>query len=186
MDDQKILALYFSRDEQAVLETARKYGSYCYSIADNILHSAQDAEETVNDTYLQTWNAIPPKHPDVFKLFLARITRNLAFSRWRKECAGKRGGGEMDLVLEELSECLASPGAVDDGLSVKELEMTIRAFLSELPQKERNLFLRRYFYVEDCEKIAARYGMKRGTVSSTLFRTREKLRNHLKKEGYAL
>ena len=113
MEDDQILDLYFARDERALAETDRKYGSYCFSLARNILDNDQDAEETVSDTWWKTWNAIPPRRPGVFRLFLARITRNLAFTRWRKASAGKRGGGEMELVLEELGECIAAPGAVE-------------------------------------------------------------------------
>ena len=106
MDDNAIIELYFARDEQAITETDRKYGSYCYGIANRILSSREDCEETLSDTYYHTWNAIPPQRPDVFKLFLAKITRNLAFSRWRKLSAAKRGGGETELVLEELAGCI--------------------------------------------------------------------------------
>ena len=109
MEDERILELYFSRDEQAVVETDRKYGPYCFSLAHAILENEQDAEETVNDTYLHTWHAIPPRRPSVLRMFLAKITRNLAFTRWRRNTAQKRGGGEMALVLEELEGCLASP-----------------------------------------------------------------------------
>ncbi|MCI6956689.1 MAG: hypothetical protein MR763_04970 [Clostridiales bacterium] len=98
MDDQKILDLYFARKEQAIEETDRKYGGYCFSLANSILQNQQDAEETVSDTYMKAWNSIPPKRPDIFKMFLAKITRNLAFSRWRQYSAEKRGGGEMRLV----------------------------------------------------------------------------------------
>ena len=108
MNDEQILDLYFARDEQAVAETDRKYGGYCFTLANSILHSDQDAEETVSDTYLRAWNTIPPKRPGIFKMFLAKITRNLAFSRWRSMNAEKRGGGEMTLVLEELDDCSSS------------------------------------------------------------------------------
>lgn len=104
MEDEAILDLYFARDELAITETERKYGGYCYRIANRILHSHEDSEETVSDTFLQTWNTIPPQRPDFLKLFLARITRNLAFTRWRKLTAAKRGGGETELVLEELGD----------------------------------------------------------------------------------
>ena len=121
MNDEQILDLYFARDEQAVAETDRKYGGYCFTLANSILHSDQDAEETVSDTYLRAWNTIPPKRPGIFKMFLAKITRNLAFSRWRSMNAEKRGGGEMTLVLEELDDCIAAPGCVGDGMDAKEL-----------------------------------------------------------------
>ena len=104
MSDEEIIALYFARDEQALAKTDAKYGPYCFALAHSILPIREDAEETVSDTYLKAWQAIPPKRPSVLRLFLAKITRNLAFSRWRSMTAQKRGGGELPLVLEELEE----------------------------------------------------------------------------------
>lgn len=186
MEDEDILDLYFARDERAVAETDKKYGRYCFTLANSILNNDQDAEETVSDTYLKAWHAIPPKRPSIFKLFLAKITRNLAFSRWRKYTADKRGGGEMALVLEELEGCLCAPGSVEDNLNAKELVKAIRSFLDTLPLREQDLFLRRYFYVEESEVIAKRYGMKPATVQRTLSRTRAKLKKYLTQEGYAV
>lgn len=186
MEDEAILDLYFARDEHAVVETDRKYGGYCFTLAHSILNNEQDAEETVSDTYLKTWNAIPPQRPNVFQMFLAKITRNLSFSRWRKYAAQKRGGGEMELVLEELEGCIAAPGRVEDALNAKELARTIRSFLDTLPVREQDIFLRRYFFVEQTGSIARRYGMKTATVQRTLSRTREKLRKYLRQEGYSV
>ena len=186
MEDEKIIELYVSRNEQAVTETDKKYGAYCFTLASSILNNWEDAEETVSDTYLKTWHAIPPKKPTVLKIFLAKITRNLAFSRWRSLTADKRGGGELTLVLEELSACLASPERVEDRLNAKELAKTIRCFLNTLPQREQDIFLRRYFFVEESDAIAERYGMKRSTVLRTLSRTREKLKAYLQEEGYCV
>lgn len=186
MEDEQILDLYFARDERAVAETDRKYGGYCFSLANTILHDDQDAEETVSDTYLKVWNVIPPKRPGVFKMFLAKITRNLAFSRWRSYTAEKRGGGEMALVLEELEECIAAPGGVEDRVNARELARAIRTFLDTLPAREQDIFLRRYFFVEESGVIAERYGMKPATVLRTLSRIRMKLKKHLTQEGYAV
>ena len=186
MEDEEILDLYFARNEQAVVETDRKYGPYCFCLANSILNNEQDAEETVSDTYLKAWHAIPPKRPNVLKMFLAKITRNLAFSRWRGYAAHKRGGGEMELVWEELSGCIAAPGSVEDGLRGRELARAIRSFLNTLPAREQDIFLRRYFFVEESGAIAERYGMKPATVLRTLSRTREKLKKYLRQEGYAV
>lgn len=186
MEDEQILDLYFAQDEQAVAETDRKYGGYCFSLANTILHDDQDAEETVSDTYLKAWNVIPPKRPGVFKMFLAKITRNLAFSRWRSYTAEKRGGGEMALVLEELEDCVAAPGGVEDRVNARELARAIRTFLNTLPAREQDIFLRRYFFVEESDVIAKRYGMKPATVLRTLSRIRMKLKKHLTQEGYAI
>ena len=186
MEDKAILELYFARDELAIAETNRKYGSYCFYVANQILGSREDSEETVSDTLWQTWRSIPPHRPDYLKLFLAKITRNLAFTRWRKGSAAKRGGGDTKLVLEELSDCIPGREKVDDRLNLQELAKTIRSFLDTLPERDANIFLRRYFFVEDAETIAARYGMKRATVNVILSRTRSKLKTYLKQEGYDL
>ena len=186
MEDEEILDLYFARNEQAVMETDRKYGGYCFTLANSILNNTQDAEETVSDTYLKAWHAIPPKRPGIFKMFLAKITRNLAYSRWRAYAAHKRGGGEMELVLDELSACTPAPGGVEDNLNAKELARAIRSFLDTLSQREQDIFLRRYFFLEESETIAERYAMKPATVLRTLSRTRGKLKKYLIQEGYAV
>ena len=186
MSDEEIIALYFARDEQALAKTDVKYGPYCFALAHSILPSREDAEETVSDTYLKAWQAIPPKRPSVLRLFLAKITRNLAFSRWRSMTAQKRGGGELPLVLEELGECVGSGEDIGAALEAKELTKTIAAFLNTLSQQEQNIFLRRYFFVEDAGVIASRYGLGRDAVNKSLSRTRKKLRAHLIQEGYTL
>ena len=186
MDDEMILDLYFARDELAVVETDRKYGGFCFTIANSILNNTEDAEESVSDTYLRAWNAIPPQRPTFLKLFLAKITRNLAFTRWRKLSATKRGGGATELVLEELSECIPGPERVDDQLNAWELAKTIRSFLNTLSRREQDIFLQRYFYAEDADTIAQFYGMKRANVNLILSRTRAKLKSYLMQEGYYL
>ena len=186
MEDQGILDLYFARDELAITETDRKYGSYCYSVANRILDSAEDSEETVSDTYWHTWNAIPPQRPKFLKMFLAKITRNLAFTRWRTLSAAKRGGGETELVLEELSGCIPGKEQIDDKLNARELVNAIRTFLDTLPDREQDIFLQRYFYVEDPETIAQRHKIRRANVNVILSRTRAKLKTYLTQEGYDL
>ena len=186
MEDTRILDLYFARDEQAVAETDKKYGAYCFTLANSILPNKQDAEEAVSDTYWKAWRVIPPKRPAVLKLFLAKITRNVSFSRWRMLNAEKRGGGEMALVLEELSSCIAAPGNVEDSVNAKELACAIPNFLDTIPPREQDIFLRRYFFVEESELIACRYGMKTATVRRTLSRTRTKLKKYLTQEGYTV
>lgn len=184
MEDSRIIDLYFARDEQALYETEQKYGRYCFSLANAILSNTEDSEEVVSDTYLKTWDAIPPRRPVVFKMFLAKITRNLAFTRWRAATAQKRGNGEMSVVLDELAECIPAPGAPEDALKLKELTAAIRAFLDTLSIREQNIFLRRYFFVEETEVIAARYGMRPDTVRRSLSRTKAKLKKYLIQEGY--
>ena len=186
MEDVAILELYFARDEAAIAETNRKYGSYCFSVANAILDCREDAEETVSDTLLRTWDAIPPQRPKFLRLFLAKIARNLAFTRWRKGHADRRGGGETALVLEELAGCIPGGERVDDRLNARELASTIRRFLDTLPEREQDIFLRRYFFLEESAIIAARYGMKPANVLRILSRTRTRLKEYLIREGYDL
>ena len=186
MSGEEIIALYFARDEQALVKTDAKYGPYCFRLANAILPQREDAEETVNDTYLKAWQVIPPKKPTVLRMFLTKITRNLAFSRWRNLTAQKRGAGEMELILEELEECVSSKEEVGAELDAKELVCAIGKFLDTLPRQDQNIFLRRYFFLEDAGTIATRYGLRRDTVNQSLSRTRKKLKAHLIQEGYAL
>ena len=185
MEDQAILDLYFARDELAITETERKYGGYCYSIANRILANREDSEETVSDTFLKTWHSIPPHRPDFLKLFLAKITRNLSLDRFRAGHAQKRGSGEVPLALEELKECVRT------GDPATEAERTLLAklidrFLQTLPQRDRGVFLRRYFYMESHKDIAVRYGMKEANVRLCLSRTRQKLVLFLREEDFPL
>lgn len=186
MDDSKILELYLARDERAIGETDRKYGSYCFRVANAILNDREDAAEVVNDTWYQAWNSIPPQRPAVLKLYLAKITRNLAFSAYRSRRAGKRGGGEMELALEELGDCVGTSGNAEDAVNARELAAAIQSFLGTLPQRDRHIFIRRYFHVDSVETIALQYGLKSDSVHQILSRTRRKLKTHLIKEGYIL
>ena len=184
MQDQDIIALYFARNEAAITETAAKYGPYCYTVARNIVPAPEDAEECVNDTYLAAWNSMPPKKPDILRLFLAKITRSRAINRWKAQHAKKRGSDEVTLVLDELEECVAGGSDPEKEVLAAELSESIDAFLRTQPERERSLFIRRYFFTEAVDKIAQDYGMTAGNVSVTLHRTRKKLAEHLTKEGY--
>ena len=184
MEDNQIIDLYWERKEEAITATNDKYGRYCYSISENILHQAEDSEECVNDTWLHTWNAIPPKRPEHLKLFLARIIRNLAINRYSERTADKRGGQEIDLVLDELSECLIGDSNVEDAVEAKDLEMCIHTFVRTLPVRDANLFARRYFFAESVADIANRYGMNENNAMVILSRTRKKLKGILIKEGF--
>lgn len=182
MDDSKIIDLYFKRDETAIEETDRKYGAYCYTVANNILSSHEDAEECVNDTWMRTWNSIPPQRPQALKLFLLRITRNISLDRLKAVKAKKRGGGETELAIEELSECIPGAGDVIDELIEDELSRLIRRFVHSLPDTERAIFVRRYFFLDSVKAVADRYGMSEGSVMTRLSRTRKKLRTLIEKE----
>ena len=127
MEDSAILDLYFARSEQAIAETDRKYGPYCYSVAYHILEDRQDSEESVNDTYYSAWRGIPPRRPQKLGIFLGRITRNLAIDRWRRRTADKRGGGELPLVLEELALCVSGAESPETDLMRKEVTAALNA-----------------------------------------------------------
>ncbi len=184
MEDAHIIDLYFRRSEQAIAETAAKYGAYCRTIAYNVLRSDWDAEESVNDTYLAAWDAMPPQQPNILSLFLGKITRRLSIDRYRRIHAEKRGGYDKTLPLEELAECASEEKGVEQTVELRELSRTVREFVAKLPKKERNVFLCRYFYFADIEEIAEKFCMPVGTVKSLLSRTRGKLREQLIKEGY--
>ena len=186
MEDQKIIKLYFDRDPHAIKETSDKYGGYCKSIAKNILGNNEDAEECVNDTYLNAWNSIPPRRPSVLSAYLGKITRNLAFDAFRKRKAEKRGRGEVELVLDELSECVSCLDDTEREFDKKELSLTINAFLDTLSREKCNIFLCRYWYVMPVSEISKRFGISEGNVSVTLNRIRNKLKAYLTERGYEL
>ena len=184
MEDCRIIELYWQKNADAISETSSKYGAYCFTIADRILHSTEDSEECVNDTWLHAWNAMPPQRPNVLRMFLARITRNLSVNRFNARSAEKRGGGEMILVLDELADCLAGETNVEAEYEARELEECIRRFVRGLPERDGNVFVRRYFFTEPVASIAGRYGLTENNVAVILSRTRMKLRAKLAKEGY--
>lgn len=184
MNDSDIIELFLTRNERAIEETSTKYGSYCFTIANQILKNQEDSEECVNDTWLKIWNAIPPQHPARLSLFLAKITRNLSFDKYKAKTAQKRGGGEFQLVLEELEECLPSSSNVEHEYQAKELGRAMNQFLRSLPERDCGIFLRRYFYVEAVPQIAKKYQIKQGNVLLILSRTRKKLLQYLKQSDY--
>lgn len=182
MDDQSIVDLYWKRSENAIAETDKKYGRYCFSIAYNVLANNEDAEESVNDTYMKTWNNLPPQRPAVLITFLGRITRNISISRWRARKAAKRGGGEIILALDELDECIANGQNVEEKYIQEETAGVFRRFLDTLPDTERDVFLRRYFLLDSVASIAEDFDFSQSKVKSMLYRTRLKLRSRLEME----
>lgn len=190
MDDHTIITLYNARDERAIAETARKYGAYCLAVAENILASIRDSEECVNDTWLKTWNSIPPESPHSLRAWLSRITRNLALNRLAARSAEKRMGESCATALEELSECIAAPSDTEDQVLQREraatLARSLNRFLKTLSHRERDIFLGRYYFLYPAKEIAKRLGMRENYVRNLLSRTREKLRDHLRKEDFDL
>ncbi len=183
MNDKKIIDLYWKRSEDAISETANKYGGYCHSIAYHILHNKEDSEECVNDTYLRAWNAMPPKRPNCLSAFLGKIVRNLSFDRYDGYTAEKRGGGEIPLALEELESCI--PSSFDTEQAVDELALAdmLNRFLSKTKPQARIWFVRRYWYLDPVKEIAAAFGVSESKVKMTLLRLRKKLKQFLEEEG---
>lgn len=184
MEDRQIVQLYWDRDQQAIACCKEKYGIYCFSVANHILESREDSEECVNDTWFSAWNRIPPHRPSALRMFLAKITRGLAFNRFKARYAQKRGGGQLLLVLDELGECVAGMDDVAAVVDAKELGECVRQFVAQLPARDGDVFLRRYFFTESVKEIAEGYGLTENHVSVVLSRTRKKLKDHLTKEGY--
>lgn len=186
LEDSQIVALYWQRSETAIGETQRKYGGYCAAIARGVLHDPQDEEECVNDTWLRAWNAMPPKRPGKLAAFLGKITRNLSIDRLLHRTAQKRGGGEAQLALDELQDCLPARTSVEAECDNHALAAALDSFLAALPETTRTLFLRRYWYLTPIKTIAAQMNMNENTAASTLRRTRMALKDHLEQEGIEL
>ena len=186
MTDREIVLLFRSRDETAIEQVQQAYTLYCLSIASRILSDATDAEECINDVWLAAWNSMPTNRPARRAPYLGRITRNLALDRFDRAAAQKRGSGQTCAPLDELAECVAAPGSVEDSFDAAETGRYISEFLRTLPEETRNIFLRRYWYCDATADIAARYGLTESKVRVTLHRTRGKLAAYLRERGAAL
>ncbi|WP_341301024.1 RNA polymerase sigma factor [Lysinibacillus sp. FSL H8-0500] len=185
MEDEKIVALYIQRSQQAIAETKDKYGAYCKVIARNILSSYRDIEECENDTYLAAWHTIPPTIPKRLAVFLGKIMRNIALDRYSYNTAKKRNP-EFNMILAELEECIASPYTVETEYEAGEIAKYISQFLYTIDQQSRNLFIHRYWYSYSIAEFAIHFQMSSSKVKSRLFRTRNKLRFYLEEEGVQL
>ena len=181
MEDKEIVALYFARSESAVAETKRKYGAFCRGIAYRILHDDRDAEECEADTYLKTWESVPPKCPEKLAPYLGAICRRTALDRYDEQKTQKRGSGQTAVLLSELSDCLPDGGSdFTDRVALKE---ALNSFLASCPERTRQIFLRRYFYACSVAEIAQALRMKENNVRQVLLRARNKLKQQLEKEG---
>ena len=185
MNDSEIVNLYWQRSAEAVAETQRKYGGYCYAIANGLLGNAQDAEECVNDTWYAAWDKMPPERPQSLGAFLGRITRNLSVSRWRQSRAQKRYSG-MEVLLSELEDCVPAPGTVEEDLERRQLAQAISTWLDTLGPEDRRLFIRRYWYGLAVKDLAAEAGVRANTPTQRLSRLRKSLRAFLESEGVEL
>lgn len=184
MTDDEIIRLLEARQEEGLSALSEQYGTFCRQIVLRLLPQSEDAEEVVNDVWLRAWESIPPQKPESLRYYLAKLARNLAFDRYRRRNAEKRGGKEIPLVLDELETCLPAGETPETTLNAKELGAEINRFLDRLPSRTQDIFLRRYFFSESVSEIAGRYHMREDNVRLTLSRTRIKLKNHLNQGGY--
>ena len=182
MEDEQIIKLYLKRSEKALEETQNKYGPYCYRIAKNIFTVREDAEECVNDTYMGTWNSIPPQKPIPLSTYVCKIARNIALKRYRYNTAKKRNSF-YDISLSELEDCI--PSAAQNTVSSTEEDLTeiIEHFLDSLDKKSRIMFVKRYWYAESIAAIATEFDMTENHVAVRLLRTRNKMKTYLEKKG---
>ena len=182
MTDEQIIALYWRRDERAIAETQVRYGRYLQAVARGILSDERTCEEVVNDTYAKAWDCIPAQRPDPLKGFLARITRQLSINRLKESTRQKRGGGQYELALEELGQCIPVSG--EDLAELTALRDALNEFLRGLSDEKRRVFIRRYWYLDSVSQIAREFGISESKVKSMLMRTRDQLHEFLKKEGF--
>lgn len=184
--DEQIIDLYWKRDEDAIKQTDRKYGKYLYVIAYNIVHDRLDCEECLNDTYLGTWNRIPPQRPNVFQVFLSRIMRNIAIDKFRHNRASKRVPSEMLVSLEELDDCMPGAPSTEDELANDRLGKLLNDFVQALDDRKQFIFVCRYYYADKVSLIAHMLQLGEATIFRELAEIRENLKNHLEKEGICL
>lgn len=184
--DSEIVGLYWARSEAAIAASAEKYGGYCHTIAYNILHNDADAEECVNDTWLGAWKSIPPQRPDCLRAYLGKITRNFSLNRFKRYHAEKRGFGQVALALSELQDCIPDETDMEQAAEASTLVEAVNRFLYAQPERKRNIFIRRYWYLCPIRQIAAHYGLSESKVTSLLFRMRKELKAQLETEGITL
>jgi len=186
MEDERIIDLFFERDEAGISEASLKYGKYLNTVAYRILGNPEDTEECVNDTWIRTWNSIPPTRPTILRAFLAKITRNLALNRVEEQNAKKRGAGEGTVCLDELEEVVADGSSVEAEIDREALREAIDDFLRGLSREQRNLFLQRYFHFYSIAELSEMYGWGESRIKTALFRIRKDLKEYLLKEGFTV
>ena len=185
MDDSKIIELYWQRDEAAIAETAQKYGTFCHSIAMNLLHVKEDAEECINDTYHTAWNSMPPQKPVRLRAWLGKVVRNHSLALWNKNHRQKRYNG-MTEILDELENCIPSSETVESTIETKELSAVIDRWLMTLSREERALFVRRYWNGASLSELAFLWNISPNKLAQKMLRLRTSLKSALEKEGITL
>lgn len=183
LSDDKIIEMYFDRDEKAISETDSKYGRYLKTIGYNILHDTWDSEECANDTYYSTWKRIPPEKPSIFQAFLSKIMRDISISKYRKNSASRRVPSELIVSLEELGDCIVADASVEEDYAIRQITEVMNSFLAEIGKRERFVFISRYYYCDRVKYIAEMLGVSEKTVYRDLERLRGRLRGKLSKEG---
>lgn len=186
LPDEEIVSLYWDRQERAIAATEAKYGKYLYTIAYNILRDRLDSEECLNDTYLGTWNSIPPNRPSAFQVFLSKITRNIAFGQLRRRHAEKRIPSELLVSLNELDECVCTEIGEDEKYLVRFLSNILNEYLESLPERHLFVFVCRYYYADTVESIAKMLGLSKNSIFRDLVKIRAGLKERLEKEGYSV
>lgn len=185
MDDASIIQLFWDRQEQAIEETDKKYGRLCFRLAYNILNRNEDSEECVSDTYFNIWNSIPDDRPEHFTAYICQIVKRIALKKFRYNRAYKRNE-ESVVPIDDLSYIVSGKDNPEDMAVMKELSRSISTFLMQQKNRERQMFIRRYWYYDSIENIAELFQMNPRTVSTVLFRMRNRLKKFLVKEGYEL
>lgn len=186
MEDFEIVELYWDRNETAIAQTDRKYGGYCRKVAWNILFDREDCEECVNDTYLQTWNSIPPQRPERLSTYLGKLCRNISINLFEKRSAAKRGGTETDACIDEMAEVVGRSSDVEENLNLSVLTDSINKFLASCDKETRIIFVQRYWYMLSVKEIAKENRLSESKVKMSLLRTRDKLKDFLTEEGYTI
>ena len=178
IDDERIIEMFFKRDQQAIRELDIKYGKICHTLSCNIVNSRSDAEECVNDAYLGAWNTIPPARPNPLLSYIVKIVRNISIKiYWRKEAAKRNS--IYKIAMQEIETCIADPKTVEDEIEARELAHIIENFLDTLSTKERIIFMRRYAYMDTYADIAKRVGISEKNVSVRLTLIRQKMKQYL-------
>ena len=186
MEDNEIISMYMSRNEDALRETQNQYGSYLYKIACNILGNCDDSMECVNDTYYKAWESIPPAVPTKLSTYLGALVRNISITLLRRQNAAVRAPSQYTLSLDELADCVSSPDTVEQQVDLGLLARAISSYLRTLPEESRSIFMCRYYFSDSISEIATNFSSTESKIKSSLFRTRNALKKYLEDQGFSV